>query len=254
MSLLQNPKRLAKLLASIQVSHSERPLGPIEVAKEIQAMLAELGNDAQELQNRLPLSSSMISAFARVLTLPENIQNIVSWGESRHGMSGSGEMSFSAAQQLARLESPGDILRLVGTTLSMQRPVTKEEIKTTVSLKRRNPEKGIDECIREVLNVTRTYTVNHFIFISGIDQQSAKTLEAAAQKEGRGPREVALDVLSGTFPPGSVKDVKVGGDHIRVSLSEEGHGFIQSYADENGLSKRSVMSHIISQGAGNGPQ
>lgn len=253
MALLQNPKRLARLLSSIQVSHSDRPLGPIETAEAIQEVLEELGNDTQELQSRLSLSSSMISAFARVLTLPENIKGIVSWGGSNHDMSRDGEISFSAAQQLARLKSTNDILRLVGTTLKMSRPVTKEEIKAIVALRRENPQKDIDDCIREVLDVTRTYVVQHFVFISGIDPRLVVRLKAMAHKDGRELDELALGVLSGNFPRDSIKGIKVRDDHVRVSMSEEGHKFIKSYAESHDLSKRSVLDHILSREIGNEP-
>ena len=45
MTIFDNPKNLARLLSSIKVDHSIRPLGPIETAKKINEALIELNND-----------------------------------------------------------------------------------------------------------------------------------------------------------------------------------------------------------------
>lgn len=247
MMILEDPKRLARLLASINVSHADRPLGPIEAAEAIRDMLSDLGGDMQELRNRLPLSNDMIMAFQRVLRLPQQIHNMVAWGKSKNDMSKNGEISFSVAHFLALLEDDEEILKLVSTTLDMSRPVTKDEIKSIVRLRRRSPDKTIDDCMREVINVTRPIIIHDFLFISGIDPSLVAALREYSKKGGKVPDQGALELLSSEFPDDSIKDVRVKDDHVRVMLSEEGHEFISVYADSNNLSRKSVIDHIISK-------
>lgn len=251
MMILEDPKRLAKLLASINVSHADRPFTPIEAAEAIRDMLSDLGGDMQELRNRLPLSNDMIMAFQRVLSLPSQIYDIVVWGKSKGDASNNGEISFSVAHFLARLEDKEEILKLVSATLDMSRPVTKDEIKSIVSLRRRSPDKTIYECMREVINVTQPIIIHDFLFISGIDPLLVESLKEYSQQCGKETDQGALALLSPVFPRDSVKDVKVRDDQIRVMLSKQGHEFIGTYAGANNLSRKSVINHIISKGLSN---
>ena len=239
-ALLQSPKRLAKLLASVNVSGSERPLSPVEVAVEIDSMLAELGGDRAQLLERLPLSGDMVDSFSRLLRLPPQIHGIIVWGSPDPG---TGQISFTAAQELGKLDRPEDILMFVNASHEASKPLTKNEIGAMVSLRRSHPEKTAEDCIAEVTNVTRPLVTHHYIFISGIGTAAIRSLNAPAG--GKGPDERALAALTEAFPPGSVTGAKIGKDHARITLSREGSEFIQVYADRNSIPKKDVVDHII---------
>lgn len=240
--LLQSPKRLAKLLASINVNHSERPLNPIEVSEEIRSMLTELNNNKSELLNRLPLSLDMIDAFLRILKLPPQIHDIVIWGNSNRG---SGQISFSVAQQLGRLDDPKNILKFVNAFHMASKPITKEEIKSAISFKRHNPTKPIEDCITEITNVTRPIIVQDYIFISGINPSIVQLLKESSVKKNLTLNEHALVIISNVFPSDSILGIKINDDYVRIMLSEEGSKYMRSYADSNGLSKKDIINHIF---------
>ncbi|MGY5147881.1 MAG: hypothetical protein ACW9W4_07780 [Candidatus Nitrosopumilus sp. bin_7KS] len=244
MSLLKNPKRLAKLLASVNVTHSDRPLGPIDTAEEIKELLSELHNDKNELVNRLPISLDMVKAFLRLLELPMEIQDIVIWGQSKQD---TGEISFTSAQELVKLNSSEDILKLVSAIHSVPRPVTKDEVKGIISLKNRNSKKTIDDCITEVLNVTRPVVIQHFLFISGIQPSIVQSLKIASEKSSKNLNEFALEIISKVFPSQSVKGIKVHDDYVRLSLSKDGREFIRSYIDKNNLLRKDLIDDIFSK-------
>lgn len=238
MLILDNPKRFAKLLASLNVPGSNRPLSPVEVANEINVLRDDLGGDIKEVIKRLPVSEYIVKEFLCLTRLPTRIQGIVVWGESSKK---DGAIGFSVAAKMARLDNQNDMLKLAGTILDMTRPVTKEEIKGILSLKKRMSSKSIDDCMEEVLNVTRTITVNHFLFITGIKPNTIAMLS----KGGQNKHAKALDILKGVFPEETLNSVTVSTDHIRLALDEEGWKFIAIYAKQHNLSRNDVVNHMI---------
>lgn len=240
MRVLDNPQRLANLLASLNVPGSNRPLSPIEVASEIDALKKDLGGNTKEVVNRLPVSAHIVNEFLWLAKLPRKIQGVVVWGESNKR---DGSIGFSVAAKMARLNNHDDILKLVGSTLEMSRPITKEEVKVILSLKKRIPDKPIDECVSEVLNVTRPVIVNHYLFISGINPNIVATL--SSNKSGQSVHDVVLIALKGIFPPGTLKSTKVSNERVRLSLDEEGWKFITSYSEHHNVLRQNVVNHML---------
>ena len=242
MPILQNPKRLAKLLASINVSHSNRPLSPIQVAEEIRDLLSELNGNKNELQKRLPISQSIIDGFLRLLNMPKEIQDIIVWGESKKN---TGEISFSAASYICKLKHNDDVLKLVGAMHALDRPITKEEIKCIISLKKHNSEKPIENCTSEVIGVTRPVVIQHFIFISGIAPSIVQKLKTESQKNNTKLDNFGFNILSKPFPSGALKGVKIHDDYLRLYLSEDGRNFIRKYSDSNNILRKDVINHMF---------
>lgn len=238
MPILNDPRRLARLLASLNVQGISRPLSPVEVANEINVMRDELGGDAEEATRRLPVSAHIVNEFLRLKDLPAKIQDAVVWGESK---SDDGSIGFSAAAKMAKLENGDDVLKLAAAMMSMARPVTKEEIKGVVSLKRRIPGKPIEECIAEVLDVTRSITIHHFLFVSGIKPHIARALVV----NGVINKEPVAEALRRIFPTDAIKDVKLLNGSVRLTLGEEGWKFIAVYAERHGLLRQEVVSHML---------
>ena len=242
MSILQSPKRLAKLLASINVSHFDRPMSPIQVAEEITVLLNDLDGNENELKRRLPISQSIIDGFLRLLKLPKEIQDIIVWGDSNKN---TGEISFTAASYICKLENKDDILKLVGAMHSLDRPITKEEIKGIISLKKHNSEKPIENCTSEVIGVTRPVVIQHFLFISGINPLIIKKLKTLSQKNNIELNNLGFNVLSKIFPLGTLKGIKIYDDYLRLFLSEDGRNFIRKYGDSNTILRKDVVNHMF---------
>lgn len=243
MYILSSPARLAKLLTSIKVPYTDRPLSPIDVAKEIRTMLEDLGGDHNELVRRLPIEQDVTNQFLRLLNLPLQMREMVVWGESRHE---TGAIGFSVASKIASLNNHDDMLKVAGTITEMSRPVTKEEIKGILSLKKSDPNKPIDECMSEVLNVTRPVTITHYVFLGGLDMSISRSLDLCARKSGKSAHDLAADMLSTVFPTNSLKGVRVFSDCMRLSLTRQGQDFIYEYAKSHDVSIRNVLDHMLS--------
>ena len=245
MCILENPKRLANLLASIKVLGTNRPLSPIEVTREMQSMLTELGGDQTELARRLSISLEFIREFLRLLNLSEKLQDVVTWGESN---SNAGLLGFSVAAKISRLKKEDQEI-LVSTMLNMSSPVTKEELKDLLSLQRQNPEKPMQECLSEVLDVTRTVTVRHFMFVSGLKQSLADELA----NSGSHGKNIAFNALNQIFPPGILKDARALNGYIRLLMNDGGSEFITKYSQQHGILRQNAINHMLeSAGLGNG--
>jgi hypothetical protein len=134
---------------------------------------------------------------------------------------------------------------LVGAVHSISRPVRKDEVKGIISLKTRNLEKTIEECITEVLNVTRTEIIKHYIFISGINPVIVQALKNTSIKNNENLNEFALSIISKKFPVNSVKNVKLYDDYIRISFTKEGRDYVSSYSNSNNLLRQDVINHIF---------
>ena len=242
MYILDNPPRLAKLLTSIKVPGTNRPLSPVDVAREIEMLLKDLGGDESELLRRLPIKQDIMKDFRCLLRLPPEIQGMIVWGRSKHETGGIG---FSVASRIASLDRQDDMRTMAGTVADMPRPVTKEEIEGILSLKKNNPDKPIGECLTEVLNVTRPAVIDHYIFLSGLDPNIVRALEQKAHVSVVSTHELASGILRGVFPEGSFKTAKVFSDCIRLSLEKHGSDFISEYSKSHNIPVQRALSHMI---------
>lgn len=240
MLILDNPQKLAMLLASLNAHGANRPLLPIEVAQGISDVYEDLGKDMKETVKRLPVGGDIAGEFLRLLKLPSRVQEAVTWGESNKE---AGSIGFSVAAKIAKLDNPNDMLEVVGTILEMQRPPTKEEIKSILGLKKRVPSKDIKECIAEVINVTRTITIQHFLFITGIRPDIVSLIVSGSKSDS--PHEAVLNALRECFPDGMLKEVKVMNESVRLSLDENGKDFITKYSEQHEILRQDVINHML---------
>ena len=242
MYILNNPPRLAKLLASIKVNYKIRPLSPIDVSKEINIMLKDLEGDEKELHRRLPITQDMTRQYNRLLRLPPEIQGMVIWGDSNHD---TGEIGFSVATRIASLKNQDDMRMMAGTITEMARPITTNEINEILSLKNNNPNKTLKECLEEVITAVRVTVITHYIFLSGLDPDIAKSLKMHANNANEDVHKFTSKILSSIFPEGSFKSSKVFADCIRLTLGKHGSDFISTYARSHNIPIQKVLNHML---------
>ncbi len=243
MDILNNPARLAKLLTSLNVPNNlNRPLSPMEVAREIEMLQKDLNNDQNELVKRLPIKQDMVKQFQSLLKLPPQVQDMVVWGESKRK---TGALGFSVAAKIAMFDNPSDVLKLVGTVTEMSRPVTKDEIKGLLSMKKHNPDTTIEACLSEILNVTRPITITHHMFVSGLDTDVVQALKKSSRELNQDIHHLAADALRKIFPSRFVENVKIFADCARLSLTEEGMNFITKYSKSHNILRQNVLNHMF---------
>ena len=214
----------------------------MEVAREIETLQKDLNNDHNELVKRLPIKQDMIKQFQSLLELPSQVQDMVVWGESK---SETGALGFSVAAKIAMFDNPLDVLKLIGTVAEMPRPITKDEVKGLLSMKKHNPNTTIEKCLLEILNVTRPIIITHHIFVSGLTVDVVQALKTSSRKLNQDIHQFATDVLCKIFPKELVKNVKIFADCARLSLTEEGMDFITKYSKSHGILRQNVLNHMF---------
>ena len=246
MHIINNPARLAKLLASVNVpKNSDRPLSPMDVAREIEVLQKDLNNDQSELVKRLPIKLDIIKQFQSLLRLPPQVQDMVVWGGTKKK---TGVLGFSVAAKIAMFGNPNDVLKLAGTVTDMSRPLTKENVKNISSTKKSNPDTTIEECILEILNVTRPITITHYMFVSGLDSNIVQVLKKLSQESNQDINQFAADALRKIFPKDCVESVKIFTDYTRLSLTKEGMDFITKYSTSYDVLRQNVLNHMFESG------
>ncbi len=226
---------------SIKVKGSDRPLTPIEVSNGISDFKHDLNDDYEELSRRLRVKRDIIKDFELLLKLPPEIQDTISFGTSK---SSKGRISFTTAARIAELKDAEDMLKMGLAVLSFPRPISKTEVENIVILKKKNQEKPIEDCIAEIVKM-RPKLVKHFLFVSGLQDTIHENLIKASKKKGKNLDEFALEILSSHFTQGSVKNVHIGDDFIRVSLTKEGHDILHKTVDDSDILLKDVVNNLF---------
>lgn len=113
-------------IAEIQLAENfaRRDLNPIELAKAFKDVITKNGWTGKELASRLGVNETTVTRQLRFLRLPEDIQQQIS----------SGEISKTAAREIARLNSESEQRALVEQSISGQ--LKSSEVAAAVSSKR----------------------------------------------------------------------------------------------------------------------
>ena len=226
---------------SIKVKGSDRPLTPIEVSKGISEFKKELNGDYDELSKRLGVSKDIIKDFEELLSLPAEIQDTIAFGTSK---SDSGKLSFTTAAIIAELKDSEDMLKVGLAVLSFPRPITKTEVDNIVSLKRRNSEKSIEDCIAEIVKM-RPNIVRHYLFVSSLDEDIRKQLTQLSLQNHKEVDSLALEIFSKEFPENSVKKVHLGNEFVRISFTKEGHNKLHQISNDSDVLLKDVVNHVF---------
>ena len=241
-SIFKNPQRLGRLLASVKVDYRERPLTPIEAAKELDAACKELGGDKKEAQKRFMLSPSMWAGFERLLTLSPNIQDIVIWGASDKELG----LGFTVAHLLARFESKYQEL-IVQASWENKKPIRKEELKKMYTWHNDNPNIPMEQIIADTLSVSRPIIKQIILFLSGLKPSIYTKLSKDAKEANTPLADFTKNVLLKKFSENSISSVNPSPDFIRITFSGEGRKELQRMMEEFNVSKNDIINHIFEQ-------
>ena len=243
MGIFNEPKRLAKILASVKVNYEERPLKPIEVAKELQTACKELGDDESAVQKRLGLSASMWSAFKRLLTISEDIQNEIKWGSSDPE---SLRLGFSVAHVISKF-SKEDQNKLVAASWEYDRPLRHVDLKHIHSFMLNNPDKTIEECISEIFQVNHPKRDIIRLFISSLDSQIFENLKKESVKEKIPLKAFSKNILSKNFSLDSILSVMPHQTFIQIAFTENGKKEFEKLLLDSKTPKNDFLSHLFKQ-------
>lgn len=243
MSLIQDGRRLALLKRSVGRDHTEpRPLYPIQVAEYIEEMKSELEDPTGEkTAKRLGISTSLMSDFTCMISLPEKLHYVFGWGPYRGG-----SIPWSAFRRAGLFLKNGtitqdDLEMLVNGVLQEQIPTY--TVEDMLYLKKKNPDKTMVECCREILNVIPV-KITYVVFISDLDPDVEKALRKAAADKDTSPDDLAESVLSKRLGE-DTKGVLIKNGQIKIALTEKGRKSLDDVAEEEKIMLADVVNHIL---------
>lgn len=183
-----SPDKHRRLILSVGTGQSQRPLSPIEVAAAIEELLKE-GMTASDVASHLQLeSTTMISRFRRLLSLPVSVQHLVDW------RSGSTTVAFSVATHIARLGNIRDQEQLFSAAIENR--LTSSEIQQIIQLISKAC-RSLDMAISEVLS-TRPVIQRIEVFVGAILTEPMRVRLAATDQKRRD--ELISEFLRLRFP------------------------------------------------------
>jgi len=242
MGIFNEPKRLAKLLASVKVSDSVRPLSPIKTARWLKEGVDELGGK-QQVMDRVDIGKTMWAAFEKLLTIPEEIENAICWGKSNPDTL---QIGFSVAHYLAEGLESSEQIALLNEMWEIDRPYTTEELKRIKSFYKSNPGISIEEAVGHILKLDRPPKKEIiFIFISGLKESICQNLKKRSEENNLSLDEFAKQIFSKNFSKNSITGIKVRQNVIRLVFSEKGKKEFNKIARDKKINKNDIVNHIF---------
>ncbi len=166
--LVDDSAQYADLIMSVGVQGNpvkgDRPLTPIEVARQIERMIKENNEPLHETARRLGLGrgktgdayrredTTQLRCFLNLLRLSPRSSMALGFGRSDPG-----RIAFSTAAEIAKLESHHEQDMVIQS--SMDHGITKEEAQKIVRLRREHRDIPIGECIERILKIRPVKTV-----------------------------------------------------------------------------------------------
>jgi len=226
---------LAKLLLSVGTRKKWRALPPITTANILDEWCKS--SSQKEVAGLLGVSSETIRMFRRLLTLPENVQKLV---EDR-------EIGIDAGDRISRFKDP-EVQEILAKA-TIDRKVTSDEVKNLIkSLKNRNPDMPISECIELVIKYRPIIEEEHLV-ISRIRESTLNALKKKSETSGILVDNLIEDVLKETISTekGFIS-ANIYDNTILLSLKTEGFKVFKAESVKSKVKLNDLIDKLIERG------
>lgn len=214
----------AELILSVGTHRKKRHISPVEAARRIERAITSgvshrtgtIPYTRESLARKLGLKDpTMLGRFLAVLSIPEEFQQIVNWGEGGRNLE---HLTFSVASNASSL--PVEKQRELFLEI-LRHELTKSHALQAIQLIKRNPTKPVHECIESV----RPVIIRREIIIGSFPAGSAMLDKnvPADRKE-----EILKEALRAIFQ-GERFAARVSNAHFVISTSERGKHLFDEY-------------------------
>ena len=227
--LTQDVKLYAKLLLSVgrqgRGIQQRRPLTPIECAIFIDRLMVEENEDLAQIAERLDLGkpkdgssiykkrdTTQIREFINLLRFSEKSRYFAGWG-----WEGAPKTTFSVMTYLSSLshDDQDKILQSMYKN-SKKRIINKSDAKKISSMKKKDPEISIDECIKNVLKLKPVLNTTHVIVCETYDKLKHFI------NSNTNYRDKLLDILKNNL---NGEFYSIDATHILISISMDEYAY-----------------------------
>ena len=242
MTMLHNPKRMARLKLSVGTrTYNNRPMTPVEVALAIKEFADETGSTMNNIAKRLGVNTSTCRMFLAILDLPKDW-----WGVWHFGSAdSSGLLPFSMASKLSSRFKNNELTKddldlLKGAAMDPKKPARRDDITNILSYHSKNPNTTLKSAIKDIMNLTPEKVSSHVI----ITDIASKFLKPDAESA----RKSILKTLEKYFVNKSIEDLRIKGKaHLLILFNEEGYDRFYELARKENIPAKNLVNHLCSE-------
>lgn len=229
-------KEYAKLLKSVGTHQKERPLSPIQVAKDIEILLRD--ENIEIVSKRLGISPKQITEFLENLRIPKTTQNLIGWGAEP------GRIPFSTGAKIAKLENEDEMDVLTKTTV--EHDLKKQEVIDILELRKRNPGMSLSDCIERVLKFRPSVEKGYAVIIDIGKEELQYVLRIARDRETV-PKKVLEDMLDKYIEHGQIRSVVLKERFVILTMSEPAYEAFEKLADKFMIAPKDILNALVNQ-------
>jgi hypothetical protein len=201
-------RKAARIILSIGSHRKERVLDPIAVAEELQELCKNIPR--REVARRLKIADRTLRIYLKLLDLPEPVKELI---RSR-------KIGQDFAYRLALLDNPKE-QEALGKAI-LENDLTNKEVRGIVqTLRRRNPDMSIDECIQLAIKY-RPRIEEQFLIITKIEPETLQRLEARSRTENIAPAELLRRIVLELIPQGTLSSARFEKGVAMLSVDKQG--------------------------------
>ena len=210
---------LAKLLLSVGTRKKWRALDRITTAKILESMCRS--SSQAEVARKLSVSPETIREFRSLLKLPESIQKLIK----------AGKIGLDAGYRIFLMESK-DEQEILAEAIAEKRIKMKEWRGIIQSLKKRNPQMPISECIELAIKYRPIIEEEHLV-VTSLQRDTLNALKKKSEANGILINDLMKRILTKIMP--STKDmimVKIIDGAVLLALKKDGFKALQLEAQK----------------------
>jgi hypothetical protein len=240
MSLLDDFETYSNLLLSVKTHKSERPLEPIEVAKLIMRLRDETGESKEQVSKRISISTSQVSSFLKLLSLPKQVHHTLGWGDNNEG-----KLAFTTGAIISELKKDEDKETLSKTALLDK--LTKDETRRILQLKKQFDSKAIEQCIEEVMK-RRTVVERGYLLICPVSSETIQTIRTHASKLQMPEGRTIVNLVSASLLVGIAESALIRNHNLLLTVDEQGYDSILQIQNANKILFKDLAEYLIQEG------
>lgn len=230
MEKLLDEKTIARLLLSIPHKKSS-PMDQIEVAEKLELLCKHIPR--KEVARRLGINRASLRQSLHLLRLPKSIQQLIK----------NGRIGKETGYRISLLKDEREQVVLADAVIKHR--LSSNEVKGIVqSLKKRNPDMPIEECIQLALKSRPIIKEEHLI-VTKIQNATLQALERESERYNVVVDEQIRKIVEEILPPNSMASLKVADRIIMMSLEKDGVKAFKDKARQTGVRPSDLVEILI---------
>lgn len=221
-----------RLIVSLKSRRKDRLMDPIEIATTLKLLCGHMPRE--EVARRFNIDErSTLWVYLRLLSLPKKVQQLIR----------NGKIGMDAGYRISILKNTEEQEILADAIVKYR--LSSGEVKGIVqSLKKRNPDLPIEECIRLALKARPLIEEEHLV-ITRIKDGTLLTLRNKSQLCQMSLEEMVKKCIEKHFPPQGITSLKLSDTKVIISLTKEGFKVFKEKAKNLKIKPEHLVEFLV---------